>query len=302
MTLIPGFIDAHVHIGFYDPAVVLAGGVTTVRDLGWPPGDIARLVQASQVDGFDGPAIIAAGPMLTAPGGYPTTAAWAPPHTGLEVTGAHEARRMVDSVADQGFSIVKIALNPPVGPVLDAPTLTAIVDASHARGLRVTGHVYGLEQLHKALDAGVDELAHMLMSDEAIPRRTILRMVEAGMAVVPTLSVFSGASLRTAIANLYAFLGAGGTAIYGTDLGNEGPRPGIDATEIKAMGNAGMTPLDIIRSATVESARYLSLERTGMLAPGMDADLVLVEGDPLEDPAALTQVRAVWRRGVTKES
>jgi imidazolonepropionase-like amidohydrolase len=300
-TLLPGFIDAHVHIGFYYPAEVLSGGVTSVRDLGWPPGDISALMRASQADTFDGPTIIAAGPMLTAPGGYPTKAGWAPRHTGLEVAHASDAGRAVDSVVNEGFSIIKIALNPPVGPVLDHDTLTAIVEAAHARGLNVTGHIHGMDQLNKALDTGVDELAHMLMSDEPIPGQTIARMVDTGMAVVPTLSIFTGSALRTAIANLYSFRKAGGTVIYGTDLGNEGPEPGIDAREIKALGQAGMSALDIIRSATVESARYLGLDRVGVIAPGNDADLILLEGDPLEDPSVLTKITAVWRRGVAKE-
>lgn len=297
-TLIPGFIDAHVHIGFYDPAVVLAGGVTTVRDLAWPPERIARLVDASRGDPLAGPTILAAGPMLTAPGGYPMRAGWAPPGTGLEVDRPEDATAAVASVADAGFSIVKIALNPPVGPVLTLDTLSAIVDAAHARDLKVTGHIYGLKQLDKALEAGVDELAHMLMSDEKIPQRTIERMVSAGMTIVPTLSVFSGGPLRTAIANLHAFRKANGRVVYGTDLGNEGPGPGIDAREVNAMHRAGMSSLEIIRSATIDSAAWLGLEGVGSIAASNDADLVLVDGDPLNDPSALTRIAGVWRRGV----
>jgi imidazolonepropionase-like amidohydrolase len=300
-TLLPGFIDAHVHIGFYEPAALLAGGVTTARDLGWPPQQIAEIVTASRADDFKGPTVVAAGPMLTAPGGYPTTAAWAPRGTGLEVAGPREAPAAVERVAHAGFTIIKIALNPAVGPVLDTLTLTAIVQEAHARGLKVTGHIYGLEELHKAVVTGVDELAHMLMSDEAIPEPTIARMVHAGMTVVPTLSIFSGAGMRTAIANLHAFRKAGGFVIYGTDLGNEGPGPGIDAREIKALSNAGMSGLDITRSATTDSARWLGLDSVGVIAPGMDADLVLVDGDPLADAAVLTKVVAVWRRGIARE-
>ena len=297
-TLIPGFIDAHVHIGFYEPQEVLRGGVTTVRDLGWPPERIEPLVHASRSDTFTGPTILAAGPMLTAPGGYPTRAAWAPPGTGLEVRGPEDVERAVASVAATGAVIVKVALNPPVGPVLSLDTLTAIVDAAHARGLKVTGHVHGLAELDKALDAGMDELAHMLTSRDRIPEATIQRMVEAGMVVVPTLSIFSGAALETAIANLSAFRAAGGRIVYGTDLGNEGPRPGIDPNEVHAMARAGMSGHDIIRSATVDAAAWLGLSTTGTIEAGRAADLVLVEGDPLTTPDALTNIRAVWRRGL----
>ena len=297
-TLIPGFIDAHVHIGFVEPHAVVAGGVTTVRDLGWPPARIAPLVSASRAVDFDGPTILAAGPMLTAPGGYPTRAAWAPTGTGVEVAGPEAATGAVANVADAGAVVVKVALNPPVGPVLDAETLSAIVDAAHARGLKVTGHVYGLDELDKALDAGMDELAHMLMSDERIPDAMLTRMVDAGMVVVPTLSIFSGRGLQTAIANLNRFRVAGGKVLYGTDLGNEGPRPGIDPSEVRGMAAAGMSGLGIIRAATVDAANWLGLGSVGTITQGRDADLVLIGGDPLGDPEALTHILAVWRRGV----
>jgi imidazolonepropionase-like amidohydrolase len=299
MTLIPGFIDAHVHIGFYPPAAVLAGGVTTVRDLGWPHELIFPLVATSQSTGFEGPRILAAGRILTASGGYPTRAAWAPAGTGLEVAGPDDAHAAVDQVARAGACIVKIALEPNAGPVLDRATLGAIVAAAHSRGLRVTGHVSGLRELDKALEAEVDELAHMLMSDEVIPEPTIRRMVDAAMTVVPTLSIFSGRAQRTAIANLHAFRRAGGRVVYGTDLGNEGPTPGIDAGEVRAMAHAGLSGVEIITSATVESARWLGLDATGAIAAGKDADLVMIDGDPSSDPHVLTAVRQVWRKGAT---
>ena len=297
-TVLPGFIDAHVHIGFYEPREVLHGGVTTVRDLAWPPERIEPLAAASRADDFEGPTILAAGPMLTAPGGYPTRAAWAPSGTGLEVASPDDAGAAVQRVVDMDAVIVKIALNPPVGPVLDRDTLGAIVDAAHERGLKVTGHIYGLSELHKALDTGMDELAHMLMSDEVIPAETIERMVAAGMVVVPTLSVFGESEARTAIANLASFRAAGGRIVYGTDLGNEGPRPGIDIKEVSAMASAGMNGHDIIRAATVDAATWLDLDSTGRIETGYDADLVVVDGDPGATPEALTDVVAVWRRGV----
>ncbi|HEX2195380.1 MAG TPA: amidohydrolase, partial [Actinomycetota bacterium] len=64
--LVPGFVDAHVHIGFADPGEVLRRGVTTVRDLGWPPPDVFPLARASTASSFHGPLILAAGPILTA--------------------------------------------------------------------------------------------------------------------------------------------------------------------------------------------------------------------------------------------
>jgi imidazolonepropionase-like amidohydrolase len=298
LTVLPGFIDAHVHIGFYDPAEVVLNGVTTTRDLGWPPDEIFPLVERSRSPGFRGPTIVAAGAMLTAPGGYPARAAWAPPGTALEVATADEAERAVDAMAERGACVIKVALNPPVGPTLERDALRAIVGAAHRKGLEVTGHVHGLEELDKALDCGVDELAHMLMGGEAIPDETIARMVSSGMVVVPTLSCRFGRELEIAIDNLARFAEAEGEVVYGTDLGNEGPRPGIDVREIEGMRTAGLAPRDVIASATSAAARHLGLSRTGVLAEGMDADLIAVAGDPREDITRVTRVEMVFRKGV----
>ena len=297
LTLMPGFIDAHVHIGFAAPSEVLSHGVTTVRDLGWPPRKIWPLVEASKASGFEGPGVLAAGQMLTVSRGYPTRAGWAPRRTGLPVRSPAEARGAVAAQADAGACVIKVALNPLVGPVLDLETLTAVVRAAHDRSLRVTGHIYALEELHKALDAGMDELAHMLMSPEPIPPATIERMVRRSMAIVPTLSCFFGSDQDIAVENLRSFVGAGGRVIYGTDLGNDGPRPGIDPREVDAMSRAGMSPLEIVASATVGSARYLGLDDRGVLEPGRRADLIAVRGDPLTDALSLADVAMVWRGG-----
>lgn len=297
LTVAPGFIDAHVHIGFADPADVVAGGITTVRDLAWPPDKIFPLVEASNAEGFDGPRIVAAGPMITAPGGYPTRAAWAPEGTGLEITSIEEARRAVADVAARGATVVKIALNPPVGPTLSPEVLSAVVSEAHARDLKVTGHIHGLDELQKAIEAGVDELAHMLMGPDRIPDETIAAMVSADITVVPTLSIRDGVERSTAIDNLRRFVAAGGRVVYGTDLGNEGPRPGIDPTEVEAMAEAGMSARDIVAAATVHAARWLGLSDTGVLAEGMRADVVGLRGDATEEIGALTDAALVVAGG-----
>jgi imidazolonepropionase-like amidohydrolase len=297
LTLVPGFIDAHVHIGFHSPQAVVAGGVTTVRDLGWPPGVIWPLAAESSSRAFAGPAVLAVGPILTAPGGYPTRAGWAPPGTGLEVRDPADAASAVDRMHDDGAAAVKIALNPPVGPVFDAATLRSITARAHEHGLKVTAHVYGLEQLHAALDAHVDELAHMLLGPDKIPDGTIARMVDQKMAVVPTLSIRSAVDRWRAIDNLRRFVEAGGVVVYGTDLGNAGPRPGIDKREVSGMHWAGMSPRAIIASATTVASRWLGLEHVSAIEAGRPADLVALGGRPLEKSRHLTNVRMVWRRG-----
>jgi imidazolonepropionase-like amidohydrolase len=296
LTLLPGFIDAHVHIGFFPPREVLAGGVTVVRDLAWPPHEIWPLADRSRDGDFDGPLILAAGPMLTVEGGYPTRAAWAPPGTG-RVVGAQDAGEAVEEVAAAGACIIKVGLDRSVGPTMGAATLATVCEAAHERGLKVTAHIYGLDELDKALEAGVDELAHMLMSSESIPEGTIARMVSHQTTIVPTLSCRFGDDQAIAIDNLARFLAAGGQTVYGTDLGNRGPRPGIDPREVTALVEAGMTGHAIIASATVDASGYLGLEDRGVLEEGRRADLIGVAGDPLSDPLCLADVRLVVRGG-----
>jgi imidazolonepropionase-like amidohydrolase len=296
-TLLPGFIDAHVHIGFFEPSRELVGGVTSVRDLGWPPADIFPLAKRSQASSFDGPAIYAAGAMLTAPGGYPTKATWAPEGTGLEVPGPSAAQHAVGSMVSEGATIIKIALNPPAGPTFDTATLGAIVEAAHASGLRVTGHVHGLQELEKAIRCGVDELAHLPLGTDPIPTVTLERMIAEGMTVVPTLAIRSGKELDVALENLRNFTQNRGRVVYGTDLGNAGTAPGIDERELFLMAAAGMSPPEILQSATVGAGEWLNLDSAGILEVGRDADIITVGGDPLDHLGALSDVEMVFRRG-----
>jgi imidazolonepropionase-like amidohydrolase len=297
LLLIPGFVDAHVHIGFADAAAVVRRGVTSVRDLGWPEAEIFPLARRSREPGFDGPLIQCTGPILTAPGGYPTRAAWAPRGTGIEVRDPEDASAVIARLGDAGAVAIKVALNPPVGPVFDETTLAAIVDAAHAAGLKVTGHVYGSDELRKALACGMDELAHMLMSEEELDDDLVAAMVTAGMTVVPTLSIRFGRDREMAVANLARFRAAGGRVVYGTDLGNEGPGPGIDPLEVGAMAAAGFSALEIVAAATVDAAAHLGLASKGAIEPGMDADVVAVPARALEDPEQLCDVKMVWREG-----
>lgn len=295
-TLMPGFIDCHVHLGLHDPQKVLSGGVTTARDLGWPSSKIFGLVGKLRSDTESGPYLLAAGPMITASGGYPTRASWAPSGTGVEVQDPIEAMHVVDVLVAAGASVIKVAQEPRQGPVMSLETLTAVVSRAHGSDLKVTSHLGSLAQLEVALDAGVDELAHGLWSDEVIPDQTIGRMVDAGMAVIPTLHI-DPSSQR--IKNLARFIAGGGLVLYGTDMGNSGPPPGIDLKELELMMQAGMTLPEVLAAGTCKAARYLGLKGRGRVEVGAIADLVLLKGDltaglgPLKSP--------IWaRRG--KES
>jgi imidazolonepropionase-like amidohydrolase len=94
-----------------------------------------------------------------------------------------------------------------------------------------------------------------------------------------------------------AFVTAGGRVLYGTDLGNQGPPPAIDVTELSLLVEAGLSPAGAVAAATSLAAQHLGLRAVGKVAGGQAADLVLVDGDPLADLRALTRVRLVSRAG-----
>jgi imidazolonepropionase-like amidohydrolase len=294
LTVLPGLVDAHVHLGFYPAAAVLRGGVTTVRDLGWPAGRLAALRKAAAPAGAASPRVLAAGQIVTVPGGYPTRAAWAPPGTARPVRGEEEAALAVAELAEAGSCVVKVALDDRVGPTLPGPVLAALVAAARDRGLGVTAHVAGVRELEKALAAGVGELAHWPFAAPALPERLIARLA-AAVTVVPTLHIEpSPARLE----GVRAFVRAGGRVVYGTDLGNQGPPPGADVAELRLLADAGLGPAGALAAATSVAAAHLGLADAGRVAAGARADLLVVEGDPVADLGALGRVRLVARDGV----
>jgi imidazolonepropionase-like amidohydrolase len=291
-TLLPGIIDAHVHLGFYPPAEVLAGGVTTVRDLGWPPERLAALRRQAAAPAAS-PRLLAAGQILTVPGGYPTRAPWAPPGTARPVDGPAEAAAAVAELAEAGAAVIKVALDDRVGPTLPAPVLAAVVEAAAERGLDVTAHVGGAAEAAKALAAGVGELAHWPFDPAGLPDALVDALAESVVAV-PTLHIDPTPARR---AGVRRFVARGGRVVYGTDLGNQGPPPAVDTEELALLVEAGLRPEQAVAAATSEAAAHLGLAGTGVVAPGARADLLLVDGDPLADLAALSRVRLVTRDG-----
>lgn len=287
--LMPGAADRHVHIGLADPGAVLLGGVTAVRDLAWPPDVIFPLADASELPTFNGPVIRAAGPMITAPGGYPTNDSWAPPGTGLQIRGAEEAATAVEALADRGAAAIKVSLNAEAGPTPTDGELAAIVQAAGERGLPVTAHVQGVGQAERALGAGVNEFAHCPWSERL--SESVLEAAAKAVRIVSTLDIWSFGNvtpeLRTAADNMARFRAAGGTVVYGTDLGNGAIPPGIDVREVLLLRETvGMTADEILQALVATP-----------LEAGAPADLIALAGDPREDLRALGDLKLVTRAG-----
>jgi len=272
-----------------DPGAVLLGGVTAVRDLAWVPEEIFPLADASELPSYTGPLIRAVGPMLTAPGGYPIGDDWAPPGAGRELRGPEDAHAVVAELASLGATAIKVSLNAEAGPTPSDVELAAIVESAHGRDLLVTAHVEGVGQAARAIGAGIDEFAHAPWSERLSD--ALIEAAARTMRVVSTLDILSfgdvTAELRTACENLVRFRAAGGTFVYGTDLGNGPIPPGIHVREALLLHEAiRMTPEEVLASMTA-----------GRLVAGAPADLVGLSGDPLARVEALGGLRFVMRSG-----
>lgn len=275
----PGVTDAHVHLAFGDPADLLAGGVVAARDLGAPPELVERLRARA------GPPVLRwAGPVLTAPGGYPSRS-WGAAGFSAAPDGPAEAAALVRRLAAEGVDVVKVAVEPAGGlPVPGPAVLGAVVAAAHEAGLRVTAHALTAHAVERVLDAGVDELAHTPV--ERLPEPLVARLAEAGLPVVSTLQtlVEQQSDDDAPAANARALVAAGVPLVYGTDLGNAGTRPGVDPRELDRLARAGLGRAGALRAATEASAALLGL--AGRVEVGRPAAVVLLPADPLEEPEA----------------
>jgi imidazolonepropionase-like amidohydrolase len=310
-TILPGFINAHVH-GAMDESTLAAwarAGVTTVRDLGSGVDYVSafRFRDESRRDP-NLARVVAAGSFVTVANGYPTAiypaSAWA--GSAIEVRSPADARRKVGRLLRAGADVVKIALESGAIfhrrlPMLSPAEARAIVETAHAAGRPVSAHISVSADLSRALDAGVDDLAHMVV--DRAPTKLLRRAAASGTFWVPTLELWHGVGLGSYVEdNLRRFLAAGGKVALGTDyLG----APSVDFDlgmpmhEVRFMRAAGMTPMQIIVAATRDAARVCNLERElGTVRPGKVADMLVVAGDPLRDLGALRKARIVVHDGV----
>jgi len=266
----PGVRDEHVHLAFGEPLEMLAGGVVAVRDLGAPPPDAVRWRR------LVAPRVEVAGPLLTAPGGYPSQG-WGRAGFAAFVDDPGQASRLVEGLVGQ-VDVIKLALEPRGGPVPTPEVAQAVVDTAHAAGTPVTAHALTVAMVERALDAGVDELAHLPV--EVLPGELVVSMATAGTRVISTMqTLLRDASAGGVLINAKALIAAGVDVRYGTDLGNAGTKPGVDPGELRLLADAGLGAEGALRAAT----RPLQV--------GDLAGVVALSADPLTDPKA-------WRRPV----
>jgi imidazolonepropionase-like amidohydrolase len=377
-TVLPGLVGMHNHMffpmggsppmysnmGISFPRLYLALGVTTIRTTGsvqpYLDLEIKKLIDAGRMIG---PKMHITAPYLEGKGSFTPVM-----HT---LTGADDARRMVNYWADLGATSFKAYMN------ITRDELRAAVEEAHKRGLKVTGHLCSIGY-KEAADIGIDDLEHGLFADSefvtnkqpdqcpqgtqaslrqldingAAAQETIRTLVAKNVAITSTLPVFeaggaplaqSGVGASSALLNprmlnvmstdarvrylqararvsselnfvaLFrkamdferAFVKAGGLLIAGLDpTGNGGIVAGFgDLREVELLVEAGFTPVEAIKIASLNGAKFLGEDaHIGSIAPGKQADLMVVKGNPATTISDLENVEIVFKDGVGYDS
>lgn len=312
-TLVPGFIDCHVHlVARSDLTRASYWGVTTLLDMGTP--DMAFTNTFRNQSGA--PTVLGSGPSASAPGGLQTTKMRFPPSTALATT--HDAARFVADRIAEGADHIKVIVEDPTKPASLPPAIVeAIVAEAHRANLKVVAHISTKSALELAQAAGVDVVTHAPL-DADIGPETAAAFVSHGTVSAPTLIMMksvveneeSGGAdrvgsreFRHALHSVSMLHAAGVQIIAGTD---SNIAPGSPAQvphgksmhdELALLVQAGLSPLEALRSATVVPAEFFGLADRGTVEVGKRADLVLLNGNPIDDISATRQIAEVWITG-----
>jgi imidazolonepropionase-like amidohydrolase len=312
----------------------LDAGVTSVRDAG---GADLGVKTARDRGWIAGPRMQVAINMLSQTGGHadgwsvcgaerPSVLGVAHPGKPASIVdGPDEVRRKVRELTRAGADVIKVATSGGVLSPRDDPRhahfspaeLDVLVAEATAAGRFVMAHAHAADGIKHAVRAGVRSIEHgLFLDDEAIGL-----MLERGTWLVPTLAapravlraLAGGADLPAKIvdearrlhevhtASIRAAADAGVRIAMGTDSG-VGPH-GDNLTELGLMAEVGMAPLDVLAATTSSAAALLGVDdRLGTLEPGKLADLVVVDGDPLDVTTLGERVRGVYQDGVLASS
>ncbi len=340
LTVLPGLIDCHVHFCLGAEADVVAAveqessavtllkaaelarrtvqaGFTTVRDVGFRDHAVFALKKAIASGLTPGPRILAAGLAICMPGGHAR-------FIGREAQGIEAVRAAVQDQLTAGAEVIKViasggVLTPGTSPdeaQMTVEELKAAVEVAVAHGRHVAAHAHGATGMKNALRAGVHSIEHAtLMDDEAAGL-----MTQRGVYMVPTLSALATTaacptgcgipdSARSKAKNMVrqheksfrAAVRRGVPIALGTDAGTPFNYHGDNAQELERMVILGMTPMDAIMTTTSAAARLLRLStEIGTIEAGKQADLLVVEGNPLRNIGLLLKqerIAGVMQRG-----
>jgi len=323
-TVMPGLIDAHVHIrygpkrdpeepsdeymtirGLENARKALMAGVTSLADAG-AVRNVAFAVRNAINDGVVlGPRLFVSGEMITMTGGRSKK-----PGARLEVAGADSARKAARALLMyHGADFLKLGAtgslsSPHTGPrhpQLTVEEMRAVVEEAHKCAKKVHAHCYGEQGISNAIEAGADAIIH----GQTLTEGHIRTMKERGMILLPTLKTFCGhlehieeggvhsRVFSTGIwdetePNFRNALEKGVTIAMGTDAGMPDNLFGENPRDLGYMVEWGMTPSQAIIAGTLNAAKSIAVEdRLGTLEPGKYADLLVLKKDPTKDITAI---------------
>ena len=321
-TVMPGIVNAHIHLASdretrTDQLQHYAYyGQSLVVSLGLDEGEDAFEMRGEMVP--DGARSQSAGRGITSPEpGRSEVPHW--------VTTQEEARAAVREVAAQQADFVKIWVDDRGGQYdrLSPELYGAVIDEAHANGLRVTAHVFRLEDAKGLLRAGIDAFAHGIRDMDIDDELVALWQERPNVVLVPNLpgpgvsedlSWLSGSvpaeqvermqansvdrpaaqeSFGIQARNLNRLSQEGITIAFGTD----GSSPWAVHQELADMVRTGMSPADVIVAATGNSAEFVGADDLGMVAAGGSADFLVLDANPLDDIANTRMIDAVYLRG-----
>ncbi len=302
----------------------LEAGFTTVQDVGGANEAVFSLRDAIADGRVDGPRMRAAGKAVTATGGHGDANGFSPVMSRIltgpnACDGADDCRRAVRQLVKDGADVIKITAT---GGVLSNTAagleqqlfndeLVAIVEAAESMGRKVTAHAHGKGGIDAALRAGVHSIEHgTYLDDETIElfksnNATLVPTVLAGVTVtgwtsedwLPEPSRVKAAQVGPQMLDMLRRAHEGGVRVaFGTDTGVS--KHGENAREFSLMVEAGFTPEEAIRAATVIASEHVRMsDQIGTLEAGKYADIVAVDSDPLTDIAELEDIDFVMKGG-----
>ncbi|OQW39456.1 MAG: amidohydrolase [Proteobacteria bacterium SG_bin4] len=313
-TIFPGFIELHAHLTYQNvPAeIVIRHGITTIRDLGGPvhapyggAGSLRVLTSGPIITASGGYPIVTMGAENLAiavadeqearaavkqlagkgaviikialePGGE-AGAPWTSHHLHHHGS-AHPESHHPGHDNDLHHATHHSQHKQAKWPVLSESVVKAIVDEAHHHKRKVSAHVAELTGVRIALNAGVDEWAHMPC--ESIPEALLKQAVMQQVKIISTIDTLSKCPGITHNAAIWAALG--GELLYGSEIAHPDVPWGINAQELMVMmQTAKLDSLDAVRAATSKAGRHLGMPLLGTLQPGAPADLIAFKGNPL---------------------